>query len=283
MNERVARLRQESLDTRPWLSIERARLLTEFYRDSRITSPPLLRAQAFKHLMEHKALYLGESELIVGERGPSPRGTPTYPEICCHSESDLEILNSRLRSSYRVSEAAAETQREEIIPFWKGRTLRERIFAEMAPEWKEAYEAGLFTEFMEQRAPGHTVLGDVIYRKGLIDLKKEVDTSLRNLDFFGDPGALAAARGVSAGDAAGVGGRPWGGRGRPARCRGSASGRRHCRICFTRRSGDEGAAPVDLARRVARDHRAHARPCVPDLHARDHRGGPGRRHRARSE
>ncbi len=190
MNERVARLRQESLDTQPWLSIERARLLTEFYRDSRIASPPLLRAQAFRHLMEHKTLYLGEGELIVGERGPSPRGTPTYPEICCHSESDLEILNSRPKIAYQVSEEAAGTQREQIIPFWKGRTLRERIFAEMAPEWKDAYEAGLFTEFMEQRAPGHTVLGDVIYRRGLLDLKKEVEATLRELDFFTDPGAL---------------------------------------------------------------------------------------------
>ena len=60
----------------------------------------------------------------------------------------------------------------------------------MAPEWKDAYEAGLFTEFMEQRAPGHTVLGDVIYRKGLLDLNKEVEAALRGLDFFNDPGAL---------------------------------------------------------------------------------------------
>ena len=64
MNSRVARLRQESLDTKPWLSIERARLLTDFYRDTRIGPPPLLRAYAFKHVMEN-----------AGEHGqhPSPR------------------------------------------------------------------------------------------------------------------------------------------------------------------------------------------------------------------
>ncbi len=60
-------------------------------------------------------------------------------------------------------------QRDKIIPFWRNRSMRERIFLEMEPAWKDAYEAGVFTEFMEQRAPGHTVLGDVIYRKGLLD------------------------------------------------------------------------------------------------------------------
>ena len=49
--------------------------------------------------------------------------------------------------------------------------MRDRIFAEMTAEWKDAYAAGIFTEFMEQRAPGHTVLGDVIYRKGLRELQ----------------------------------------------------------------------------------------------------------------
>ncbi len=42
---------------------------------------------------------------------------------------------------------------------------------------------------MEQRAPGHTVLGDVIYRKGLLDLKEDVRTALNRLDFFNDPEA----------------------------------------------------------------------------------------------
>jgi pyruvate formate-lyase/glycerol dehydratase family glycyl radical enzyme len=189
MNERVARLRQQSLETKPWLSIERAKLLTEFYRDSRIVSAPMRRAGTLRHLMEHKAVYIGEDELIVGERGPSPKGTPTYPELCCHSLEDLDILNSREKISYRVSAEARAAQRDEILPFWRGRSMRDLIFGEMSPEWKDAYEAGIFTEFMEQRAPGHTVLGDVIYRKGLRDLKVDIEASLARLDFLNDPDA----------------------------------------------------------------------------------------------
>jgi pyruvate formate-lyase/glycerol dehydratase family glycyl radical enzyme len=190
MNDRVALLRERTLAAKPCVSIERAKLLTDFYRESRIASPPMLRAQALKHLLERKTIYIGDQELIVGERGPSPKATPTFPELCCHSEEDLEILNSRSKVSYQVDDCVRRVQREEVIPYWRGRSMRDRIFEEMSPEWKNAYDAGLFTEFMEQRAPGHTVLGDVIYRKGLLDLKQEVNASLARLDFLNDSEAL---------------------------------------------------------------------------------------------
>jgi formate C-acetyltransferase len=140
--------------------------------------------------MENKNIYIGSDELIVGERGPAPKAAPTYPELCCHSMEDLEILNSRPKISYHVDAEAKTIQREQIIPYWQGRSIRDLIFGEMSQEWKDAYEAGIFTEFMEQRAPGHTALGDVIYGKGLLDLKSEVETSLSRLDFLNDPEAF---------------------------------------------------------------------------------------------
>src|ERR1035438_5531967 len=176
MTERVARLRQASLDAKPWLSLERARLMTQFYRQAGPLSPPVLRAGALRYVLEHRAIYIGEEELIVGERGPRPKGTPTYPELCCHSMEDFEILDTREKISYCVDDEARRIQHEEIIPYWKGHSMRDRMFAEMTPQWKSAYEAGVYTEFMEQRAPGHTVLGDVIYRKGLLDLKQDLKT-----------------------------------------------------------------------------------------------------------
>jgi len=177
------------LDSKPWLSLERARLITEFYRQAGPLSPPVLRASALAYVLEHRAIYIGPEELIVGERGPRPKGTPTYPELCCHSMEDFEILNTREKISYCVDDEARRIQREEVIPYWKGHSMRDRIFGEMTAEWKNAYEAGVYTEFMEQRAPGHTVLGDVIYRKGLRDLKRDIAASKARLDFFRDPRA----------------------------------------------------------------------------------------------
>ena len=191
MTERVARLRQASLDATPWLTIERGRLLTEFYRQAGPLSAPLLRAGALAYILERRTLHIGDGELIVGERGPSPKSAPTYPEICCHSLDDFQILHTREKISYCVNSEARKVQEEEIIPFWQGHSMRDQIFTEMTPAWKDAYEAGIFTEFMEQRSPGHTVLGDVIYRKGLVELQQEVDAALARLDFLNDPQAFA--------------------------------------------------------------------------------------------
>jgi len=191
MNERVAQLRQETLETRPWISIERAALLTEFCRNDNTASIPIRRARAFQYLLEHKEIYIGPCDLIVGERGPGPKATPTFPELCCHSMEDLEVLNSREKTSYAVDGHARKVHREDVIPYWRGRSMRDLIFAEMSAEWKAVYEAGIFTEFMEQRAPGHTVLGDVIYRKGLLDIKADIEQALSGLDYFNDPEACA--------------------------------------------------------------------------------------------
>jgi trans-4-hydroxy-L-proline dehydratase len=182
MTSRVERLRQSSLQTPPWLSAERASLVTAAMRQAGRLAPPLQRAALFAHVLDHKALYLGSDELIVGERGPAPKGTPTFPELCCHSLEDLTILHTRERISYCVSPEARRVYEEEVIPFWQGRSMREAIFREVPASWRTAYDAGVFTEFMEQRAPGHTVLGDVIYRRGFLDLMADVDRALAALD-----------------------------------------------------------------------------------------------------
>jgi len=190
MNARVQKLRQESLDAIPTLSDERARLLTNFYQaENRFASYPMQRARAFEYLLEYKMIYITEGELIVGERGPAPKATPTYPEICCHSLEDLEILNSREKISYRVSEETKRLYEISILPFWQGKTLRELLFAEMSEPWREAYQAGIFTEFMEQRAPGHTVLDDKIYKMGMRDFIARIENRIQHLDFLQDPAA----------------------------------------------------------------------------------------------
>jgi len=190
MNERVARLRQRSLDTAPSVSTERAELMTSFYKDNEGKfSVPVLRAMSFKHLCEHKTIYIGEDELIVGERGPRPRATPTYPELTCHSLEDLKILDGREKTSYSVSPESMTVYEEKVIPYWRDRSMRDRIFREMSDEWIDAYEAGIFTEFMEQRAPGHTVADGKIYRKGMLDFKEDIAKSLEALDFHNDPHA----------------------------------------------------------------------------------------------
>jgi len=191
MRERIRRLRENTLQATPRISTERAQLVTECCRqpETQRESIPVQRALAFRHVMARKALYVGDGELIVGERGPEPAAVPTYPEICVHSMEDLDTLDTRERISYRVDEEARQLHESEILPFWKGRAQRDRLFRELPAEWHAAYEAGIFTEFQEQRTPGHTALGDKIFRKGFLDIKNDIRNQLEALDFCSDPQA----------------------------------------------------------------------------------------------
>ena len=184
---RTKKLREASVTTKPHISIERAVLFTEAYKKwEGSVEMPVLRALSFKHFMENRTLCINDGELIVGEKGDSAQAAPTYPEICCHTIEDMNVMNDRDIVDFSVTEEDKRIQEEIIIPFWEKRQTRRKIVNAMAPEWKNAYEAGMFTEFMEQRAPGHTVCGDIIYRKGFADLKKDIEKEIANLDFLND-------------------------------------------------------------------------------------------------
>jgi len=189
-NERVEKLREQSVNTVPRLSIERARLVTEAYKlHAGKVSVPVLRALTFKHLMENKTICINEGELIVGERGTGPQEAPTYPELCCHTVEDFEVIDQRDKIFFRVDEATKRIQREEIIPYWQGKAVRDLIFDQMTPAWKDCYEAGIYTEFMEQRSPGHTVADGKIYRRGFLEFKTDIEKKLQQLDYQQDPEA----------------------------------------------------------------------------------------------
>jgi len=192
MNDRIQRLRTQSLMARPTISSERAELVTQFFQTgiAQKESVPVQRALAFKHVLENKSIGINDDELIVGERGPEPKATPTYPEICLHSLEDLDLMDRREKVPFAVADHTKAIYESEIIPFWKGKTNRERIFSHLPSEWKDAYESGVFTEFQEQRSPGHTVLGDRIYREGVRDMQRRIRSAIENLDFYNDPDAL---------------------------------------------------------------------------------------------
>jgi trans-4-hydroxy-L-proline dehydratase len=193
MTSRIRNLRNNSLSATNTLSAERAMLVTGFYKSiaGQNIPVPIQRAMAFKHIIENKGICILPDEIIVGERGPKPKAAPTYPEISLHSLEDLDMLHKRPKVSFKVDKETKTAYHEVIIPFWKGKTQRDRVFGAMTTEWKDAYAAGVFTEFQEQRAPGHTVAGKKLFGKGMKDMKDEIDLATAKLDFVNDPEALS--------------------------------------------------------------------------------------------
>jgi formate C-acetyltransferase len=200
LTERVKKLREQSLNAEERITAERARLITNFYKSdaAREISAPVRRALAFEYLLRNKSIYINDGELIVGERGPAPKATPTYPEISLHSLQDLDILNSRPKVRFKVDDEVRKIYKEEIIPFWKGKSNRDRIMSLMTKEWMDSYNSGIFTEFQEQRAPGHTVLGYKMFSTGFLKLRDEIDESMSRLDYFNDREAFDKAEELKA-------------------------------------------------------------------------------------
>ncbi len=190
LNERISKLREQSLRT-PFIDPERAILVTQFYKSdqARGLTPPVLRAMAFKYYLEHRTISIEDGELIVGEKGRGPRAVPTYPEQCLHSLEDLENLNSMKDNPYTVADEVKRIYEEEIIPFWKNKDMRSIVFRNMPEAWMKAFKAGVFTEFMEQRAMGHAIMDDKIYKMGLLDFKKEIQERRKRIDWLNDPEA----------------------------------------------------------------------------------------------
>ncbi|MBR4336944.1 MAG: glycyl radical protein [Bacteroidaceae bacterium] len=188
MNDRIQRLHQQSLDTPATLTIERALIETAFYKENYGKMPNcILRARNFYEICKKKTIYIGDDELIVGERGPKPKAVPTFPELTCHSVEDLHVLDTRELQPYHISQADIDTYEREVIPYWEGRTQRERIFSHVSKDWEEAYHAGVFTEFMEQRAAGHTAMDGKMYRTGLLDVRRHIEAKIASLDYINDP------------------------------------------------------------------------------------------------
>ena len=149
MNERVRRLRRQSMETQPHMYSERAAIETEVYQKYEGTmSVPELRAAFLYEYFSRKTICINEGELIVGEKGDGPQSSPTFPELCCHTLHDLQVMNDRELISFKVKPEDFKLQEEVIIPFWEKRSIRNRILSHMTPEWKAAYESGIFTEFM---------------------------------------------------------------------------------------------------------------------------------------
>jgi formate C-acetyltransferase len=191
--QRIQELKAQSQNAQEYISAERAILITEFYKSnaSRGLSIAVQRAKAFEYLLQNKQLCINPGELIVGERGEAPKATPTYPEISLHSLQDIQILDTREKVSFKVSNEVKKVYVDEIIPFWEGKTNREKIMNSMTQEWKDAYAAGIFTEFQEQRGPGHTVLGYRMFQQGFKEVLEEIENSKNTVDIINDANAYS--------------------------------------------------------------------------------------------
>ncbi len=183
MNKRIERLRNRSINSQPEIFAERAVLVTDSYQQTESLSPPMRRALALKNLLENITIVIDEDELIVGEKTIKYRGSPLYPEQYCMTIEELEAIIQRDHAPFKASPETKKVLSEKMIPYWKNKTMYDRIMSMMDEKWKKALENDVFTEYMISRAPGHVNLDEKVITKGLLRLRKDVADSLKDIRY----------------------------------------------------------------------------------------------------
>ncbi len=141
---------------KPELTSERARLITESYRATEKEPMIIRRAKALRKILSEMTIYIQPWELLAGNLGPAPVSAPIYPEGGVDFILDeLDTYETRPGDKFEVSETVKQELRE-ILPWWRGKTLKARGLYLIPPEAIKQREAGVFgAENMLTCGSGH--------------------------------------------------------------------------------------------------------------------------------
>ena len=154
MTERIARIKDEILSTRPSICIERARIYTRVYQENENLPVARRRAQALRRTLEEMTIWIGKDELVVGNLASRNRAAPIFPEYAvAWIEREIEGIGNRPAESYEITPGDRH-ELVELVKYWRGRTLHDRAEALFSPELKAIHDSGMV------RAEGNMTSGD---------------------------------------------------------------------------------------------------------------------------
>ena len=185
--ERIQRLKDAYLQVKPSIAIGRALAFTEVTRENPGMPNILRRALAFKKACENAPLLIQADELIVGHPCGKPRAGAFSPDIAWKWVRDeLDTIGNRSQDPFVITEEDKQVMRDEIFPFWEGKSLDEICETQYreAGLWEFAAEAFVSDlSYHQVNGGGDTCPGfDVIlFTKGVNGIKAEAEANLAKL------------------------------------------------------------------------------------------------------
>ena len=185
--ERVERLREDYFTFRPAICLERALSYTRSFRDTEGQDTGLRRALALKRVCEEKSVTILDDELIVGMPAFQPRGAIICPEISWQwLERELATISSRQQDPYDITEEQKRLLREEIFPYWRGRSMTEYFLANLPSDTKAiAVETGIIdVELKSENGPGEFSpgYGNILLKLGYGGIARQAKQRMAELD-----------------------------------------------------------------------------------------------------
>ncbi len=157
----AARIKKRLLQNEREIDVERARYTTESYQQTEGEPMPLRRAKMLRHLVRRMSITINPDELIVGNRSLLPRMGVIAPEGAVDwIDRELEILPTRPQDKFNIGPEQIKELREEIFPYWRGKTLEDTVAARIPADVKHAVDGKAFSLNQTDHAQGH-ILPDV--------------------------------------------------------------------------------------------------------------------------
>jgi formate C-acetyltransferase len=184
MTERLARLKDRMLSTKPTLCLERARIYTRVYREFEYLPIVRKRGLALRTTLEEMSIYIGEDELVVGSHSCRPKAAPIFPEYATKwLEQEIDGIDRRKAEAY-LATSEEKTEIKELCAWWRGKTLQERCHALLSPELEAIHASKII------KAEGNMTSGDGhvainlrrVLELGIGGYEALVNTALASLD-----------------------------------------------------------------------------------------------------
>lgn len=181
MNSRIERLRKHFVESDRHVDIQRAIIVTEVYRKNEEKPQIIKRALALDAILSQMNIEIRDDELIIGNHAKKCKGVPLFPEYAIDwILNDMDTFPTRKGDRFNITEEEKQTLRE-ILPYWKGKCLRDKIRGALPSKLKEILDYGVFTnENFTMSGPGHMVPDyEFVLQHGL---KKIEETCLGRMD-----------------------------------------------------------------------------------------------------
>ncbi|MFL0166599.1 MULTISPECIES: glycyl radical protein [Clostridium] len=184
LTDRMHNFREELLNAKSMVSVERARLTTESYKEHADKPMVLRRALCLENILKNMTIFIEDNSIIAGNQAESNRSAPIFPEYAMDWViNELDEFEKREGDIFYITEESKNVLRE-IAPFWEHKTLKDRGLAGMPAESRIFYDLGII------KAEGNITSGDAhiavnyetVLKLGLINYKERTEKKLKELD-----------------------------------------------------------------------------------------------------
>lgn len=184
LTPRMKHFREELLNAKPQVCVERAMITTQTYKENQDQPLAIKRALMLKNILEQMTIFIEPETMIAGNQASSNRSAPIFPEYAMKWVIDeLDEFEHRDGDVFYITEENKQKLRD-IAPFWEHNTLLDRGLAAFPPHSKLYYDLGII------KSEGNITSGDahcaVDYGKmmhvGLRDYERRAQEKLDALD-----------------------------------------------------------------------------------------------------